>query len=332
MEKSYQNSEQKIYSGNISEKELNNFHNLFLLTENEYNVKGILLNHLMEFKGDVKNYPDFDKLFISIKRKIREENRNNVKPFKTFVLSKFARVAAVLLIGIIICALGYYLFNQKHDYTTLISANTASVAFSALPDGTQLYLNSGSQLSFNPSDWGKKRIVELKGEAWFEVEANKNKPFIVKTSYYDVHVTGTKFNVKAYEPDVEVTTTLDEGSVKIVSSDKLKLEHEITLEAGEQFIFDKESRGGIVKKVNASWFTSWKENKLIFVNMKLEEMCVLLERKYGVDIILKDKRLFDLHFNGTIKNETIIQVLEILRNTLPIEYKIVDQQIEIVNK
>jgi ferric-dicitrate binding protein FerR (iron transport regulator) len=176
------------------------------------------------------------------------------------------------------------------------------------------------------------REVFLEGEAWFEVEKNENKPFVVHTPFYKVNVTGTQFNVKAYPTDEEATTTLEEGQVVIQSTENIKLAADVVLKPGEQVVMKKTSKEMVIKTVNTKWFTSWKDNKLIFVNMNLKDLVVLLERKYGVDIEIKNREILDLHFDGTIKNETIIEFLEIVKNTLPINYKIVGQKIEITDK
>jgi transmembrane sensor len=81
--------------------------------------------------------------------------------------------------------------------------------------------------------------------------------------------------------------------------------------------------------VNPSIYTSWKDNKLIFLNMDLAELIVLLERKYGVDIQVDEPGILKYHYTGTIKNETILEILDIIKHTLPIEYKIEDQTVHI---
>lgn len=332
MEEIFQDKVQKIYSGKISDKELNQFRDLFLHAENEYEIKQVMLKHLQEFELEGKNLPDFDKLYSSIRQKIAIEGKKSKKPFQITWVTRLTRIAAILLLAILTGALSYYFMKPQSDFTTVIRANTASVAYTVLPDGSQLYLNSGSKLTYDPSNWNKKRIVKLSGEAWFHIKTNETKPFVVTTPFYNINVTGTKFNVKAYEDELYATTTLESGKVKIISSDKLKLAEEITLNPGEQFILNEESKEVIIKKVNTEWFTSWKENKLIMIDMKFQELCKLLERKYGVDIIIKDQLLLNLHFNGTIRNETIFQILDILKATLPIDYEIVDQKIEITTK
>ena len=153
------------------------------------------------------------------------------------------------------------------------------------------------------------------------------------TPLYDVNVTGTQFNIKAYETENHVTTTLEEGSIIIKSTERCRLAKDIDLVPGEQLMLSNETNQVSIKKVDTELYTSWKDNKLIFVNMPLPELIVLLERRYGVDIDVKNDDILDLHFDGTIKNETIIEFLEIIKKTLPVvHYNIVGQKIEITAK
>ncbi len=102
---------------------------------------------------------------------------------------------------------------------------------------------------------------------------------------------------------------------------------EKTLTPGEQLVFYTQKNTVEVKEVNTRMFTSWKDNKLIFINMNLKELIVLLERKYGVDIEITDNVILDYHYDGTIKDETILEVLDLLKETLPVKYKIEGQTI-----
>jgi ferric-dicitrate binding protein FerR (iron transport regulator) len=200
-----------------------------------------------------------------------------------------------------------------------------------LPDGSIIFLNSDSRIRYSIDGEKGVREVFLDGEAWFDVEKNKKKPFVVHTPFYDVNVTGTQFNVKAYEADRHVTTTLEEGQVVIHSTENYQFTENVVLKPGEQIVLNKDSQELVLKEVNTKWYTSWKDNKLIFVNMDMKDLIVLLERKYGVDIEVKNKAILDLHFDGTLKNETIIEILDIIKKTLPINYKIVGQKIEITS-
>jgi ferric-dicitrate binding protein FerR (iron transport regulator) len=110
------------------------------------------------------------------------------------------------------------------------------------------------------------------------------------------------------------------------------LKQDVQLVPGEQLVYHKANKTVQVKQVKPSLFSAWKDNKLIFINMKLGELISLLERKYGVEIRVQDPRLLNHHYDGTIKNETIIEVLDILQATLPINYVIKEQKVIITKK
>ncbi|MEZ5102895.1 MAG: DUF4974 domain-containing protein [Draconibacterium sp.] len=154
---------------------------------------------------------------------------------------------------------------------------------------------------------------------------------MVHTPYYDVNVTGTQFNVKLTRLTNEIATTLEEGQIVVQSTGNFKLAKDIIVKPGEQVLLNKNTRELTIKQVNTKWYTSWKDNKLVFVNMNMKDLEILLERKYGVDIEIKNKEILKLHFDGTIKNESIVEFLEIMKKALPINYKIVGQKIEITD-
>ena len=110
------------------------------------------------------------------------------------------------------------------------------------------------------------------------------------------------------------------------------MKKDITLLPGQQIVYNSESYTVSRNEVKTRFFTSWKDNKLIFINMNLNELLILLERKYGVDIEVTDKSILKYHYDGTIKNESILEVLEILKITLSIQYEIKGQKIQISKK
>jgi ferric-dicitrate binding protein FerR (iron transport regulator) len=304
---------------------------LFHQPEKEFELKEELLRGIEAANTPLAQEPNYKKLFVQLWRKIEQNNKKNTS--KTRFLYGFAKIAAAVVIGLFI---GLYIHSieTKRTEPVYYAAHSpkGSVSEMILPDGSVIFLNAGSKIRYSVDGANGQREVFLSGEAWFDVARNEKKPFLVHTPYYDVKVTGTKFNVKAYDSDEIVTTTLEEGQVIVQSGDNLKLSDNISLHPGEQVVFHKKDKSAVVKNVNTKWYTSWKDNKLVFVNMDLKELVVLLERKYGVEIEVTNKEILDLHFDGTIKNETIIEFLEIVQKTLPINYKIVGQKIEISNK
>ncbi|RIJ48550.1 FecR family protein [Maribellus luteus] len=255
---------------------------------------------------------------------LQEENkksRNNLRNI-------FIRVAAALIIGLVT---GYFVSNLRQAsyepvYFTA-HAPKGSISETLLPDGSLVVLNAGSRLEYALGKNNQVNEVRLDGEAWFDIHPNPERKFIVKTSHYNVNVTGTQFNVKAYEEDDEITTTLEKGSVSIESGEKTALAYSPELKPGEQFSLNKETQKAILSKVNTKIYTTWKDNKLIFINMDLDELFVLLERKFGVDIEISNTEILDLHYTGTIKNETILEILDLISHTLPLNYEIIGQKI-----
>lgn len=303
---------------------------LFHRQEIEFIVKEKLMEDLQSETSSDLTLPDFKILFNKLWEKIEQPGKQQGN--KVIALRNVIKVAAAIIMGLVIGVYATYLkTNQQEPAYYAAHSPKGSVSEMLLPDGTIIFLNAESHIKYSIEGENGIREVFLEGEAWFDVTKNNKKPFIVHTAFYDVNVTGTQFNVKAYQTDNEVTTTLEEGQIIIQSVGNFKLANNVVLNPGEQVVLNKESNELTVKKVNTGWFTSWKDNKLIFVNMNLRDLIVLLERKYGVDIEVKNKEILDLHFDGTIKNESIIEFLDIVQETLPINYNIVGQKIEITN-
>lgn len=293
----------------------------------EYELKDNLLNDLQKTELQDIESPDYKKLFTKIWYKIELKNRQPKSKIK--YLYTTIGIAAALLVGLFIGLYINYLNSKSEPVYYAAHSPKGSVSEMILPDGTVIFLNADSRIRYALEGENGIREVFLTGEAWFDVAKNPKKPFVVHTPLYDVQITGTKFNVKAYENDNEVITTLEEGQVVIQSSENIKLAEDIVLKPGEQAVLSKSSKEFIIRNVNTKWFTSWKDNKLIFINTSLKELVVLLERSYGVEIEVINNEILDLHFDGTLKNESIIEIMEIMKKALPIDYKIAGQQIEI---
>jgi ferric-dicitrate binding protein FerR (iron transport regulator) len=300
---------------------------LFHQPEKEYHLKEILLKDLEKAENQEEYSDEYKKMFVRTWNRI-EKKKTQTKTNKRHLYTVIG-IAAALVIGLIS---GFYINflktgNESVYYTSL--SPKGSISEMILPDSSLIFLNAGSSIRFSMDGENGNREVFLNGEAWFDVKTNKEKPFLVHTPYYDVLVTGTQFNIKAYETDNEITTTLEEGQVVIQSGGNFKFAGDIVLKPGEQAVLSKSSKEFTIRNVNTKWYTSWKDNKLIFINTSLEELVVLLERRYGVEIDVVNREILDLHFDGTIKNESIIEILEIIKKTLPINYKIAGQKVEI---
>ena len=242
-----------------------------------------------------------------------EESKTLTRRFNLY--KTLLKVAAVLILGLLSTTVVFYNQPQEQLYTGLVE--TVSTPYSArtnfkLPDGSEVWLNSGSTISF-PKQFGKERNVELVGQAYFKV-VKDGKHFLVNTSSGSVEVLGTSFDVKAYK-DENFQTTLVEGSVKIIN----KLDQVALLKPGQQSIITPDDEISL-SNVNTNLTTSWREGKLIFVDEPFQNVAKSLERWYNLKIELQGERLKTLGYTGTIEMETLGELLELLNTTTPIKY------------
>jgi len=300
------------------------FNQLFHQPELEFELKNALLHDLEKTQISSTDRGYFDQLFEKFwsRRSIRQHEITSLNRW-----IKIAGVAAILVVGLIG---GFLLNNQTKtvdtQYFTSLSPK-GSISEVILPDNTHIFLNSDSEVKYTTNARGETREVILSGEAWFNVTKDIHHPFVVHTPAYDVKVTGTSFNVKAYPDDHTITTTLEEGCIHIYQTDKSGSQQETIMNPGEQYTFDKTSNTATITQVNTELFSAWRYNKLIFINMELDELAKLLERRFGVSIAIQDSGIKNYHFDGTLKDETLLDILNIIQQTLPIEYHINDQQV-----
>jgi transmembrane sensor len=196
-----------------------------------------------------------------------------------------------------------------------------------LPDGTHVWLNAASSLKYPVVFGGKERLVELKGEAYFEVFHNKAKPFRVKTEQQVVEVLGTHFNVDAYSDEKATATTLMEGSVKITAVTNHK---NIIIKPGQQSTVS--TLGVNVQQVDPDEALAWKNGYFQFNAETLESIMRKVSRWYNVDVEYKDNAPLSQVFSGTVsKYKSVSQVTRILELTNAVHFKIDGNKIIVSN-
>ncbi|MCG6186946.1 FecR family protein [Maribellus maritimus] len=273
---------------------------------------------------------------------------------------KILRWAAVILFAFLSGFFVNYLLQLRADDISSpvceISAAKGARTFAVLSDSTKVWLNGGSKLTLAEDFNKKSRDVFLNGEAFFDVSKSKDKYFNVYSSNIFIRVLGTQFNVKSYETDDVIETTLKEGKINIyeigknenrqivtlspnqkvtyvkgtgkISSENLKREYKKTVEKDEEVRY-QESNYLIARKVNPADYSSWKDGKLIFRKDRLEDIALSLERHFNVNIRIEDEMAKEVLINANFKNETIEQVLYALSLTSSIDYEISLNQISI---
>lgn len=163
-----------------------------------------------------------------------------------------------------------------------------------LADGTIVYLNSGSSLVFPFHFSGGERRVAINGEAYFKVNRDKKRPFIVSVGEMEVKVLGTSFNVKAYEEDLGIYTTLEEGCVTILHEGKMACE----LKPGEQSYYNKEMGEVMVQNVETGIYTAWKDGMFYFKDMPLSEILKTVARWYDLKVFYMNVGVQDIQYSG----------------------------------
>ena len=184
-----------------------------------------------------------------------------------------------------------------------------------LSDGTKVWLNAETELTYPATFTGQQRQVLLKGEAYFEVAHDATRPFHVMANDMDIQVLGTSFNISAY-PDSKRQTTLVEGQVSI----SLGGRHTI-LHPGEQAT---ETPSGLeVRKVNVINYTSWRERRFIYEDKLLGEVMEDLGRWYNVNIFIANEEVYDYHLTANLpKYENMDKVLEIIKYAAGVQFEV----------
>jgi transmembrane sensor len=241
----------------------------------------------------------------------------------------------------------------------VISTPLGSRSQITLPDGTQVWLNAGTTIRYPGKFSGNQRDLYLSGEAFFKVKTDKNRPFIVHTAKLNIKAIGTAFNVKAYPSENKVSTTLVEGIVKLEDygtsekkftytlkpNQKLtyytsepKKEEEVTgkIKTTEKILLKESSISTPVivsKIIDTKHFTSWKDKRWIIDGENLDDLAIMLERRYDIKVNIASEELKIYKFSGTIENETMEQVLNYLSITTPLKYEIKKGQVTLrINK
>ena len=193
-----------------------------------------------------------------------------------------------------------------------------------LSDGTKVWINSGSELTF-PMNFGKgERVVELKGEAYFDVAKEAERPFVVCVTGVDVTALGTEFNIAAVQGGDEVLTTLVNGSVRVVNEEGAGC----ILTPAEQAVCKKGVVGIEVQKVNTNLYTSWKDGYYAFDKQPLGEIMRTLERWYDIHVVFADSVAGKLRFSGRLKRyEDIDNLLTMIKLTNDVDFEIAERVI-----
>jgi len=271
-------------------------------------------------------------------RLLIESNNNDLisKKRRKSIIRSMANIAAILLlpfIGIsVIMTIKYYSLQSKNfpvteSYNEILSSVDA-ITQVTLPDGSVVWLNRRSSLRYPAVFAENQRHVELKGEGYFEVNEDPQKPFIISTDKIQVIARGTAFNIMAYPEEDNIETTLISGNVELRKSfSEGKSEILCFMNPSDLTVYNRNNGAITVKPIQDDRYFSWKYGKLVFTAEPLTEVIKKLNRWFNVDIEITDQKLKDLTLTATFMNETLPQVMDLISQVSPISYTITKREI-----
>ena len=263
---------------------------------------------------------------------LRKVNTKISQPQSAGWWIRIQRIAAILMLPFLIYS-GYLTFHnqlngnkQEQVMMQTVSSRQGMVTQFALADGTKVWLNSGSELQFPTRFAGEKREVMLKGEAFFEVTKNEKQPFRVNANELKVEVLGTSFNVVSFDDDTQSEVVLVTGKVAL-SSEKGQIVKEYgNIIPGQRAIYQKEAQKVITEAVDVDKYIAWRDGNLIFRDDSMEEVVKRLSRWFNVEITINDPEIKNYIYKATFRNENLVQVLNLLKLSAPIDYRITDRK------
>ena len=259
-----------------------------------------------------------NKLFARIKEQTqgKEETQGKEKP-RTIRMNPW-KWAAAIVFPICIAFFTYYLIDSSQTVGApfIVKADKGDKATIELPDGTNVVLNSASQLSYLNNFGENGRRVQLNGEAYFKVAHDEKRAFIVQVGDLEVKVLGTSFNVSAYEDAKDVTVVLLEGKVGVYAQ---KMSH--IMKPGDKIEYNKATHKITATQVHPSDYIEWTKGNIYFEKESLENIMKTLSRIYDVEIRFDSNKLPNEYFTGTIPGGGIQNALNILMLTSPFYYE-----------
>lgn len=288
-----------------------------------------LLSEMFE-SGDCRQFDDYCRTkWTESSENISEEERirmkadlmksisqNEQKLFRKVFAKRLYRVAAVAaVVAAVIFGVVSILFPSEPEVFEVI-VDRGQKSTLTLPDGSRVWINSASSVSYTADYNVKDRNVYLNGEAFFEVASGHELPFIVHAQDLKVTALGTKFNVRAYSEDQAILTTLVEGKVSATAGENSQV-----LLPDQEASYDKAT--GQISKAEVqddAHAVPWMQNGILFQDDSLEEIAVILARMYNVNIVFENEQVKKYSYTGLIRNNSLSNILDLISGTSPVNY------------
>lgn len=314
---------QKFLRGSITDQELKR---LFLwLNSKKGNLEYEMLsnNQWLSNEFEAIEHIDSSTLFSRIEARMKENQFRGRKRF----LIRVRNAAAIFVLGLIIPSMYFMVLNPREADKQVVylreSLSNEKVRKMTLPDGTAVWLMSGSTIQYPANFSGEKtRNVEVAGEAFFEVARNSRQPFILNLGEVGLKVVGTSFNVMNYSEEDEVKVVLKTGKIDLFKGLYRPDRQFLPVVPGQLVTYKKGDPEFRISDVEVAKYTSWIGGTLLFRDDPLSEVLKKLGRWYNITIEINDPGVSDFPFTATIRNENLDQIVDLLKFSTPFHYSV----------
>ncbi len=244
------------------------------------------------------------------------------------IWNRIAQVAAVLFLPV--AAATFWAMRKEapvEEAMQYVEVKTTSgmVSTITLPDSSKVWLNSNSYLKY-PIRFGSERCVELVGEGYFKVVKDDQKRFVVETDVMEIEVTGTEFNVDAYDRSGrDVRTTLVCGSINMTFDGNDNREHYVEVLPGQRVTIDPASMDWNIRRVNTADAASWKDGRIVFDKTPLAEALRMIENRFNVEFVVRNPKYYEHNFTGMFTDQRLDVILEHFKRSSNMRFRAVNK-------
>lgn len=313
----------RFLMGECSEEELHRVS--AWLDEADENARELFRTEEIYHLGKADRLADEKKVERAEKQLMKRLKQEETKRNRTKRMHSWMRYAAMIIGIFFISGLSYHIYQTQNSEEALVAVVARDqVKELMLPDGTKVWLNKQSTLKYPREFSDKGRNVYMEGEAYFEVKRNTEKPFIVRSEAMQVRVLGTVFNFKSDKTNRSAVATLIKGEIEVKGNHD---EGMIVLSPGQKAELNAVSRRLVVKQVDTG-IENWHNNQFVFEKADIFTIARTLENSYGMRIILAPDMDSSKTYSGTLmKKKGVEEMLNQIKNVIPVEYKIVGNSV-----
>lgn len=303
----------KYFEGLASDAELRQLLEWLRLRENRSAFKQYKLDWKKSLGHDL--FPGGgDEIWNRLQAKLGQNSYQKWQ--QTLRIQKIYRIAAIFFF---ILSLGFSVFFLQQNFSatpeifSTVQTENGQISQIVLPDGSHVWINSGSAVTYSNHFGVSHRNLNLTGEAFFEIAEDRELPLVVDCGQMQVRVTGTRFNVQSYEPESHVEVVLEDGEVELIRAGQKFY----TLKQGERVNVDIRKNQFSKAQVNVERYTSWKKGVINIYDLPIEEVAKKLEKRYNQKFELMPD-VIGMRYTFTIHNETLEEILKLMEKFTPV--------------